>query len=65
MNKFESVKLIINLTLIFLFINLIFQQMRISLKKDTKIQELEHELATNKVQAKQKCNEMFLGVKIK
>jgi len=58
MNKKE-----IEMILLVVFFSLVIAFFfNLSLTKDTKIQDLEHELATNKVQAKQKCNDRFLGV---
>lgn len=41
---------------------LILTVMYISMTKDSEIQRLKEELATTKLEAKQKCNERFLGI---
>jgi hypothetical protein len=42
---------------------LILTVMYISMTKNSEIQVLKKELTTTKLEAKQKCNERFLGVK--
>lgn len=56
MKQLETIFLSIILVLIIAYL------LHLSITSTSQIQDLKHELALTKVQAKQKCNERFLGV---